>query len=35
MKKGKKEMYVKWIGYDDSFNNWIGEDSIVSLDSKK
>jgi flagellar hook-basal body complex protein FliE len=31
MKKGKKEMYVKWIGYDNSFNNWIGEDSVKEI----
>lgn len=33
-KKGKKkEYYVKWLGYDDSFNSWIGEDQVFNVNS--
>ena len=27
-RKGKKEYLVKWIGYPDHFNGWVGQDKI-------
>ena len=27
-KSGKREIYVKWLGYDSSFNQWIPESDI-------
>jgi hypothetical protein len=27
-RKGKREAFVKWLGYDDSFNQWIDADEI-------
>ncbi len=29
IKKGKKEIFVKWSGYDSSFNSWISFDSQI------
>ena len=28
-KSGKKEVYVKWLGYSKDFNQWIPEEDIV------
>ena len=33
-RKGSK-LYVKWKGYDNSFNNWIDKKDIVKLIYKK
>ena len=27
--KGKKQLFVKWLGYPDSFNSWINEQDLV------
>jgi hypothetical protein len=29
-KNGKKEHFVKWIGYPDKFNSWISEDQLLN-----
>ena len=31
VKNGKKEMFVKWKGYDKSFNSWIPFDAQITL----
>uniref|UniRef100_A0AC34R251 Chromo domain-containing protein n=1 Tax=Panagrolaimus sp. JU765 TaxID=591449 RepID=A0AC34R251_9BILA len=30
-RKGKKEFFVQWIGYDDSYNSWIPERDMISV----
>jgi hypothetical protein len=30
---GKKEYFVKWLGYPTSFNSWVGEDAVKRLDN--
>jgi hypothetical protein len=28
---GKKQYFVKWLGYPDNFNSWVGEDAVQRL----
>lgn len=30
-KNGKTQLFVKWSGYDDSFNSWINEEDVTQL----
>jgi hypothetical protein len=32
VRKGKCEVYVKWSGYPDSFNQWIDADAVEHYD---
>ena len=29
MKKKRKKLYVKWKGYDNSFNSWINKNDLI------
>jgi hypothetical protein len=31
MVKGKKQLFVKWLGYDDKFNSWVPESDIMDI----
>ena len=31
MVKGKKQLFVKWLGYDDKFNSWIPESDVMDV----
>ena len=31
--RGRKEYLVKWLGYPNQFNSWVGEDQFVSLNN--
>lgn len=31
-RNGKKEVLVKWMGYNSSFNSWIPEENIVNFE---
>jgi hypothetical protein len=30
---GKKQYFVKWLGYPDNFNSWVGEEAVQRLDT--
>lgn len=31
MRRNKKEFFVKWLGYSDEFNSWVGESELINL----
>ena len=30
----KKQYFVSWLGYDESFNSWVGSDAIYNFEKK-